>query len=138
MGFWLTIEVAYDEMMPVESWRRARGESLTEAAITHGAQDWIWHTPAWGVILELRFAGEQARDAFRGLPVVVAALDAVPDPVFGLFVYHGRGGGSGAGIPRQPRPTPFTGAAEAEQPQEEFLELSTLGPAAISAASTFS
>ena len=136
MGFWLTIEVKYDEMTPVESWRRTRGESLTEAAVTNGAQDWVWHTPSWGVILELKFADEQARDTFRQLPAVVAALDAVPDPVFGLFVYTGRGGGSGAGMPRRPRPAPVSGAAQAEQPHEQFLELATPGPATSSASST--
>lgn len=138
MAFWLTIEVVYDEVTAVESWRRSRGESLTEAAVTHGAQDWVWHTPAWGVVLELRFADEQARDAFRELPVVVAALDAVPDPVSGVLVYPGRGGGSGAGIPRRPRPAPVTGAASADQTQEQFLELSTSGPATGSAATTLS
>ena len=136
MAFWLTIEVVYDEVTAVESWRRSRGESLTEAAVTHGAQDWVWHTPGWGAVLELRFDDEQSRDAFSGLPVVVAALDAVPDPVSGVLVYPGRGGGSGAGIPRRPRPDPSTGTAHAEQAEEQFLELSTIGPATGSAATT--
>ncbi len=138
MAFWLTIEVSYDAVTPVESWRRARGESLTEAAITHGAQDWIWNTPPWGVVLELKFVHEPARDAFRELPVVVAALDAVPDPVSGLLVYPGRGGGSGAGIPRRPRPGPLTGTAQAEQAHEQFLELSNIGSVAGPAVSSFS
>lgn len=62
------------------------GESLIEAAVTNGARSWEWHTPRWGLILELEFSGEEARDAFRDLPAVTAALDAVPDPVFGLLV----------------------------------------------------
>ena len=81
-------------------------------------------TPHGGVlILELDFSDEQARNAFRELPAVIAALDAVPDPVFGLFVYSGRGGGSGARSPRRPRPAPVAGAAEADEPRDEFLDL---------------
>ncbi|MGH3926895.1 MAG: hypothetical protein ACRDTT_29185, partial [Pseudonocardiaceae bacterium] len=93
------------------------------AAVTNGARGWEWHTPRWGLILELEFSGEAARDAFRNLPAVTAALDAVPDPVFGLLVYPGRGGGSGAGKPRRPRPAPLAGAAEMEEPRDQFLDL---------------
>ena len=121
MAFWLTIEVQHGGI-PADGWRRAHGESLIEAAVTNGARDWKWHTPEWGVILELKFRHERARDAFRELPAVVAALDAVPDPVFGLLVYPGHGGGSGAGKPRQPRPAPVAGAAAVE-PRNEFLDL---------------
>lgn len=122
MAFWLTIEVENGEV-PAGSWRRAHGEALTEAAVTNGARDWTWHAPAWGVVLELKFRDEQARDAFRLLPAVTAALDAVPDPVFGLFVYPGRGGGSGTAKPRRPRPAPVAGAAEAEAPRDRYLDL---------------
>ncbi len=49
------------------------------------------------------FDNEQARDAFRDLPAVIASLDAVPDAVpdsvSGLLVYTGRGGGPGAALP---------------------------------------
>lgn len=69
MGFWLTIEVQ-DAQVSAESWRQGRGESLVEAAITHGARDWQWHNPPWGVVLELEFTDEDVRDAFRGLPAV--------------------------------------------------------------------
>src|SRR5687768_2584582 len=112
MGFWLTIEVQHGDI-PADGWRRAHGEWLIEAAVTNRATRWMWHTPRWGVILELQFADEEARNRFRELPAVVAALDAVPDPIFGLLVYLGRGGGSGAGKPRQPRPAPVAGSAEA-------------------------
>ncbi|MDN5761837.1 MAG: hypothetical protein L0H41_05915 [Microlunatus sp.] len=128
MAFWLTIEVQNGDMISANEWRRARGEALIEAAVTNGAQDWQWHTPRWGVILELMFADEEARNAFRELPGVVAALDAVPDPVLGLHVYPGRGGGSGASKPRRPRPAPMAGAAEAEEPRDEFLDLAATGP----------
>ena len=122
MAFWLTIEVQHGEI-PADAWRRAYGEALVEAAVTNGARHWEWHVPQWGVILEISFREEQARNAFRDLPAVTAALDAVPDPVFGLLVYHGRGGGSGAGSPRRPRPAPVAGAAEADEPRDQFLDL---------------
>ena len=122
MAAWLTIEVQ-DGEIPADEWRRAHGESLIEAAVTNGARDWNWHTPRWGVILELKFRTEAARDAFRELPAVLAALDAVPDPVFGLLVYPGRGGGSGAGKPRRPHPAPVAGAAAVEEPRSQFLDL---------------
>jgi hypothetical protein len=122
MGIWLTIEIQHGEIR-ADGWRRAHGESLIEAAVTNGARGWEWHTPRWGLILELEFSGEEARDAFRNLPAVTAALDAVPDPVFGLLVYPGRGGGSGAGKPRRPRPAPLAGAAEMEEPRDQFLDL---------------
>lgn len=122
MAFWLTIEVQHGEI-PADGWRRAHGELLIEAAVTNGARDWTWHAPRWGVILELRFRDEEARDAFRELPAVVAALDAVPDPVFGILVYPGRGGGSGAGSPRRPRPAPVAGAAAVDEPRSQFLDL---------------
>lgn len=123
MAFWLTIEVRNGEM-PADGWRHGHGESLVEAAITNAAQEWKWHTPRWGVILELAFGEEHQRDAFRELPAVVAALDAVPDPVFGVLVYPGRGGASGAGKPRRPQPAPVAGAAEAEEPRDQFLDFS--------------
>jgi hypothetical protein len=122
MAFWLTIEVQHGDI-PADGWRRAHGELLIEAAVTNGAQNWEWHTPRWGLILELAFLDEASRDRFRELPAVIAALDAVPDPVFGLLVYPGRGGGSGAGQPRRPRPAPVAGAAEVEEPRAEFLDL---------------
>lgn len=122
MSAWLTIEVQ-DGDVSADGWRRAHGELLLEAAVTNGASDWVWHTPRWGVILELQFADELARESFRELPAVLAALDAVPDAVFGLHVYPGRGGSSGSAVPRRPRPSPFSDAAMAEETQDEFIDL---------------
>jgi hypothetical protein len=118
VSHWLTIEV-FDGTFPASQWRYAHGESLPEAAVTNGVLDWEWHQHQWGVVLELRFNDDECRAQFRSLPAVMAALDAVPDPVAGLLVYPGRGGGAGAGVPRPPRPTPLAGAAAVREPTSE-------------------
>ncbi|MFJ7212283.1 hypothetical protein [Amycolatopsis sp. NPDC098790] len=117
MDQWLTIEV-FDGKSSATLWRLAHGDALTEAALTNGAEQWVWHEHRWGVVLEIEFASESRRDAFRGLPVVTAALDAVPDPVRGLLVYPGRGGGAGSRMPRRPRPLPMAGAGAVPVPVE--------------------
>lgn len=114
MEFW-TIEVL-DGAFPAASWRRAYGERLVEAALTHGAQEWNWVARKWGVIFELAFRDEADWLRFRGTPAVQAALDGAPDPVNGLLIYAGRGGSSGAGVPRRPRPAPRSGAAARPEP----------------------
>jgi len=123
---WLSIEV-FDGAFPATLWRNAHGEALVEAALTNGAMNWEWHQHRWGVVLEISFTEEDRREAFRSLPAVRAALDAVPDPVSGLLVYPGRGGGSGAAVPRRPRPAPIAGAAALpEPPPEPLIELSAV------------
>ncbi|WP_372663314.1 hypothetical protein [Amycolatopsis kentuckyensis] len=117
MDQWLTIEV-FDGESSASRWRLAHGDALTEAALTNGAEQWVWHEHRWGVVLEIEFASESRRDAFRGLPVVTAALDAVPDPARGLLVYPGRGGGAGSRMPRRPRPLPMAGAGAVPVPVE--------------------
>jgi hypothetical protein len=72
------------------------------------------------VVLELEVPDEAAWEAFRGLPAVAAALDAVPDPVSGLIVYRGRGGSSSRPEPRKPRPLAGSGAAALPLPWELF------------------
>lgn len=109
--------------MTAANWRQSHGELLTESAVTNGAKDWNWAETRWGIVLELRFDDEEAVARFRRLPAVTAALDAVPDPVHGLYVYPGRGGGSGSRLPRRPRPTPMAGAAEAEETHDELVDL---------------
>ena len=128
MGCWLTIEVQ-DAEVPASLWRSGRGEALVEAAITNGATDWKWHTPKWGVILEIKFWDELARAGYRALPSVQAALDAVPDPVRGLYVYPGRGGGAMFRARRPRGPAPSSGAAAVEEPREQFLEVEATRPA---------
>lgn len=122
MEWWLSIEVQ-DGDVPAGLWRSGRGDALTETALTNGGIEWTWHTPTWGVILEIAFRDEAARAAFPGLAAVHAALDAVPDPIHGLYVYPGRGGGAAfrARVPR--RPAPAAGAAAVDEPIAQFLEL---------------
>ena len=120
MAEWLTIEVL-DGGVPASGWRRSYEHGLVEAAITHGARYWQWHDTRWGVVLELLFEDDDRIERFRGLPAVRAALDAVPDPVSGLLVYRGRGGGAGVNVPRRPPPRPMAGAAALPPPEPERL-----------------
>jgi hypothetical protein len=53
---------------------------------------------------------------------VRAALDAVPDPAFGLITYRGRGGSSGARDPRKPKPIVGAGAAALPLPAFDVLD----------------
>jgi hypothetical protein len=118
MAEWLTIEVV-DAEVPASAWQRAHGEGLVETAVTHGAVYWDWHETPWGVVLELVFDDDERLDRFRRLPALLAALDAAPDPVHGLAVYRGRGGASGARVPRHRGPVPGVGAAEWPLPDAE-------------------
>ena len=120
MPEWLTIEVL-DGAVPASGWRRAYENVLVVAAITHGAAFWDWHTTPWGVVLELVFEDDDRLERYRTLPVVRAALDAVPDPAAGLMVYRGRGGGAGALVPRRPRPQPVAGSAQLPTAEPERL-----------------
>ncbi|HEY7224342.1 MAG TPA: hypothetical protein VH561_12255 [Micromonosporaceae bacterium] len=113
---WWSIEVLDGESLSAAGWREAHGSNLVEAVLTNGGLDWNWAHRSWGLVLEVRFATEEAWEAFRALPAVQAALDAVPDPTHGLMVYRGRGGSAGAGQPRHPRP--HLGAGAAPVPEE--------------------
>jgi hypothetical protein len=116
---WFSIEV-FDGSSSASLWADAWGDSLVEAAFGSGATDWSWHRNTWGVVLELSFSDEEAFERFQGVPTVVAALDAVPDPVSGLLVYRGRGGSAGRVTPRRPRPLSGSGAAALPLPFELF------------------
>jgi hypothetical protein len=107
---WFSIEV-FDGASSAGLWADLHGDALLESALSSGAKDWSWHRNSWGVVLELDFADAEAWEAWRGLPQVQAALDAVPDPVSGLIVYRGRGGSSGSSRPRKPRPLQGSGSA---------------------------
>lgn len=118
MEYW-TIEVL-DGTFSALRWRDSHGDALVEAAQTNRVMDWQWTEHPWGVALELGFADETHWVQFRALPVVQAALDAVPNPGAGLLVYQGRGGTSGALVPRKPRPAPAAGAAALPMPAEHI------------------
>jgi hypothetical protein len=109
-GQWWSIEVL-NGPFSAERWRDAYGRTLFEAAVTHGALDWSWHATEWGLVLEIEFSDADAWTTFRLLPGVQAALDAVPDPVRGLFVFPGRGGSASARVPTRPRPQQGAGGA---------------------------
>lgn len=118
MGEWWSIEVFHGEFS-AGRWREAHASALIESALSHGALDWTWHEHRWGVVLEVEFGEEEQWQAFRLLPAVRAALDAVPDPVNGLLVYRGRGGSAAAGKPRRPRPAAGAGALALPEPEAE-------------------
>jgi hypothetical protein len=118
---WWSIEVFDGEQLPARRWRDAYQDELIEAALTNGAVHWEWHEHKYGVVLEVLFDSDAQWAAFRMLPVIRAALDGVPDPVNGLLVYRGRGGGAGPRKPRRPRPAPGSSAMARSQPQEERL-----------------
>ncbi|HEY2948992.1 MAG TPA: hypothetical protein VGJ53_11455 [Micromonosporaceae bacterium] len=117
---WWSIEVL-DGDFPARRWRDAHGSALVEAVITHGVREWNWVVLRWGVVFEVAFAADADWERFRALPGVQAALDAVPDPVNGRFVYPGRGGGVGARDRRRPGPRPAAGAAELPQEPEPVV-----------------
>ena len=118
MAGWWSIEVFHGESS-ARLWQDSYSNSLIEAAVTHGATSWEWHEHRWGVVLEAEFPEDRHWEAFRALPAVQAALDAVPDPVNGLLVYRGRGGGAGATTGRWPRPTVGAGAMALPEPGDE-------------------
>ncbi|MGH3180644.1 MAG: hypothetical protein ACRDOE_01840, partial [Streptosporangiaceae bacterium] len=86
MAEWWSIEVMHGEFSAFR-WQEQHDSALIEAALTNGAVDGAWHADSWGVVFEVCFENEVQWGAFRNLPAVRAALDAVPDPVNGLLVY---------------------------------------------------
>ena len=129
MSAWYSIEV-FDGATSASVWAEAYRDVLIEAAITSGASDWSWHRHTWGVVFEVSFSGDESWEGYTNLPVVKAALDAVPDPVTGLIVYRGRGGSSGASFPRKPRPLVGSGSAALPLPwvwgSDDILAVSAL------------
>ena len=113
MADWWSIEVLHGELSAFR-WQEQHDSALIEAALTNGALDGAWHAGSWGVVFEVLFPSEEQWQAFRNLPVVLAALDAVPDPVNGLLVYRGRRGhGRAARTPRRAAPGPDRSSAPA-------------------------
>lgn len=119
---WWSIEVLHGAFSAAR-WKQAHSSSLVESALANGAVDWVWHEHRWGVVFEVAFAEERQWEAFRALPGVQAALDAVPDPVAGLLVHRGRGGAAGRSAPRRPRPFAGADAVALPEPDPEPLEV---------------
>jgi hypothetical protein len=119
MAEWWSIEVFHSESQAASRWQDSYSEALIESAIASGAVEWAWSEHRSGVVFEVCLQDDAGFEAFRRLPAVLAALDAVPDPVNGLLVYRGRGGGAGARSPRRPRPTAGAGAVELPDPESE-------------------
>jgi hypothetical protein len=120
VGYWWSVEISGSEF-DISTWIGARGRDVIRTALEHGARDWEWVSGHWGVVLEFCFADPAAAEGgwtvFIDNPLVKAALDAVPDPVGGLFFYPGRGGASPAVVPRRPRPAPAAATATLPEPQ---------------------
>jgi hypothetical protein len=128
MAEWWSIEVLHGETSAF-GWQLTYESELIEAALTNGARDATWHSDTWGVAFEVCFDDAEQWEAFRNLPIVRGALDAVPDPVNGLLIYRGRGGSSGAGRPRKPRPAPSAAAAALPEPEpERYLDVTGIVP----------
>ena len=117
----MSIEVL-DGSFAASRWAEAHGDNLVEAALSTGASDWVWHHHSWGVVFEVAFTDEEAWERYRDLLAVQAALDAVPDPAFGLIISRGRGGSAGTRDPRRPRLLSGSGAAALPLPLMEVLE----------------
>jgi hypothetical protein len=130
VGEWWSIEVA-DGEFSATSWKDTHGRDLIRTALEYGAEDWAWVERPWGVVLELCFPEDSpvgGWSAFRDATLVKAALDAVPDPINGLVVYPGRGGSSGARVPRKPKPAPAAAAAALPEPDlhDEMVEVTAM------------
>jgi hypothetical protein len=128
MGEWFSIEVL-NRATSALSWCEAYGDLLIGLALSHGATEWDWQHHPWGHVLEMEFPDEANWDDFRALSAVIAALDAVPDPVNGLLVHRGRGGSSGARWPRRPRPRRGSGAASLPLPEMTGTDEELVAPA---------
>lgn len=117
----MSIEVL-DGAFAAARWADAHGDSLVESALASGALDWSWHSHSWGVVFEVAFADEDAWDSYRELHGVRAALEAVPDPNFGLIISRGRGGSAGTRDPRRPSLLSGSGAAALPLPPVDQLD----------------
>lgn len=129
MAEYWSIEVFDSEIQAALHWKDSYRSALVESALTSGAVGWAWIEHRYGVVFEVCFGDEARWEAFRELPGVQAALDAVPDPVNGVLVYRGRGGSSGATSPRRPKPTAGAGAVQLPEPAEQrVLDLTASVP----------
>jgi hypothetical protein len=118
---WYSIEV-FDGGSSASLWSEAYGDVLVGHALSSGATDWSWHRHSWGVVFEASFEDESDWERFQERATVRAALDAVPDPLTGIIMYRGRGGSSGASMPRPRRPLAGAGSAALPLPWDLGLD----------------
>lgn len=129
---WWSIEIIDAAHSSADQWRFTHQEAIVSAAVAHGAQSWNWQAFGWGILFEVAFVADEAWPAFRALPAVRAALDAVPDPVNGLMIYPGRGGSAGQVLPRRPRPVAGAGAVPVpREPEHLRSTLASAEPAPV-------
>jgi len=121
MAYWYSIEVL-DGTYSAAGWTEAFGDSMVTEALATGATNWDWQHHTWGAVFEVEFDTDEAWTRFQASITMQRALDAVPDPVSGLIIYRGRGGNSGRGEFRRPRPIFGSGAAALPLPlfDDEF------------------
>jgi hypothetical protein len=117
----IAIEIL-DAAFSASSWQHAYGDSLTTSAMSWSGLDWEWRHRTWGLIFLVAFPSQAEYEEWRKMPVVIAALDAVPDPVNGLVFHRGWGGTSGSGEPRRGKPLVGAGGAELAEPVAEVLD----------------
>ena len=120
MAGWWSIEVFHGEFS-ARRWQDTYSSPLIESALSHRATSWEWHEHRWGVVFEVEFGTDAEWEAFRSLPLVQAALDAVPDPVNGLLVYRGRGLRGDTLPAPPPRPSAGAGAISLPEPGDEAV-----------------
>jgi hypothetical protein len=121
--FEVTIEIT-DAELPAWRWADAYYDVVAEAAFASGALEARRDRRTWGMVLELAFADEDAWLDFLRLPVVRAALDAVPDRIAGVVMHRGWGGAGGRWARRRPRPKLGSGAAAVLLPvPDETIEV---------------
>lgn len=70
---------------------RPHGQAFLDAAIADRAVRWSWRVHGRGVVFEIAVRTERIRDEFRGRQSIKAALDAMPDPRYGLAIAPGGG-----------------------------------------------
>ena len=121
---WFSIEVSNSASGSARTWSEAYGDVLTGVALASGATNWEWRHEPWGSVLEIEVPDEATWSQFLAVDAVRSSLEAVPDPVNGLFVHPGRGGSAGSRDPRRPRPLIGSGAASVPLPEsviDEFV-----------------
>jgi len=116
---WFSIEVL-NGASSARVWVEAYGDAIIRAGMGLGVVDWEWHHHRWGSLLEIAFSDEEDFERFRRLPIVEAALDAVPDRVSGLLIHRGRGGSSGTRRPLRPRPVAGSGSVALPLPEDDL------------------